>query len=98
MGIQRQCTEHAARREIESMKRDARFALLHQNQQFQIAVQENPLRASEAVRQDVQEPPERYQVMMVQEIHAVRTWYERRIEVSGRRVAQVVGSEAHVAV
>ena len=35
--------------------------------------------------------------MMIQEVHAVPFRYEGRVEESGRRVAQIFGFEAHVA-
>ena len=47
--------------------------------------------------QDVEESSERCEGMMIQEVHAVPFRYEGRVEESGRRVAQVFGFEAHVA-
>ena len=49
------------------MQRDARFALFHQNQQFQIAVQEYQLHVPDAVSQDVEESSERCEGIMIQD-------------------------------
>ena len=88
LGIQRQLTEDAARRESEAMERDARLAI------YLIKTNSSKSQMNQAVWRST----ERHEGMMVQEIHAVRkidmkgTWRK-----SERRVAQVVGSEAHVA-
>ena len=79
------------------MERDARLAFYFikinsSKSQTRILVLHN------AMNQAVQGLTERHEGMMIQEIHAVRksdtkgTWRKRE-----RRVAQVAGSEAHVA-
>ena len=97
LGRQRQLTEDAARRESEAMERDARLAFYFiktnsSKSQTRILVLHN------AMNQAVWGSTERHEGMMIQEIRVVRkidTKGTRRK--SGRRVAQVVGSEAHVA-
>ena len=49
------------------------------------------------MRQDVQEPAERHEGMTIRENHAVPFRYEGHMEESGRRVEQMFGFEALVA-
>ena len=93
--MQRQITEDAARREIESMEKGRTIRSISSTSTIPNRSPGKPVTC--AMSQDVEESSERCEGMMIQEVHAVPLKGERRVEESGRRVAQIFGFEAHVA-
>ena len=83
-----------ARSERETMERDARFALFHNDQKFKIAVWEHQRQAREAANQAVRESSENCDVVMMLEIQGTQNRYEGQQQENERRVEQVIGSEA----
>ena len=83
-----------ARSELAARERDARLALLYQDQSFKIAVRENQRQARESVNHAVRESSETNEVTMMQEFQSVQNRYEGRMEEHERRVAEGIGSKA----
>ena len=83
-----------ARSELEAMEKDARYALFYRDHQFQIAVREDQRQTRDVVSQTVQESPESYEVLMMQESQGVQNRYEGRMEENDKRVVQMIGSAA----
>ena len=90
-------SEELARNYLEAVERDARSVLFRQNQTCQIAAREYQIRARDTVNQAVQESSQRYEVMMLEELQAVRNRYEGGMEENERRVAHLMGSEVQSA-
>ena len=78
LGIRKRISEEVARSELETMERDARFALFCCNQKFKIAVWEHQRQAREAVSQAVQESFNSYDVVIMLDIQGLQDRYEGR--------------------